>query len=673
MKHRRLAIATLLMTAVSLVIALVTLILVRGDWSPPAPDVVLATSAERFSQDVQSFEGEFEAIITFDDFEVRTKGDFAFQAPDSLYMTIGFFGQTIEYLMVNSDSYVRIPGEGWFVVTIEEFGIDRAALEEYLDNRGVVDYTDMAQQLEDLTRLPDVTEDGVTYLHYRGTLDFADLADDLPEGLLDPGVLERAQEVLEPADVEVLLQRETFLPRQVDLKMAFNVEGSSFTMDMSLKFTDYDEPVAIPEPPANAKPLESLTEDKPLRPGRTLGLRCGYETKFLRERYDLPPGKGCVVLRVSSPGAAERAGFQIGDKIIRLDGTPITSGRQFTFRFEELPGGREFVVQRGDEELTLQVDLADRAELPEYDPYFYYLRAKADTELLDYEQVIADYTRAIDLEPQFDLAYLYRGITNIGRDDAAARADLLQAFELDPELTEAYRALAQLADRQGGIEDALEWIDRTIELNGCGARVEAWDIDCAEDLIVRNDFYFDRLQPGDDLLIEASLDAIEDVVFFEQGVVFSRFRLAYIRGNDDTAVELGRQFLSTLVNPLFSYLEDFKAGVRYMLDTDSYVPSYSLGGWGQGRLVEAELAGTVPGPGSLAVVEVSEPRVSRNETVSWELWRGSYRFASAEAQNAYGENWVVEFRYGEDALPGRYELRVYVDGELAGTNFADVP
>ncbi|MEE8369266.1 MAG: hypothetical protein V3S00_00695, partial [Dehalococcoidia bacterium] len=48
---------------------------------------------------------------------------------------------------------------------------------------------------------------------------------------------------------------------------------------------------------------EELPEEAPLGPGNTLGLRCGYASRFLRERYDLPPDKGCVVLRVSSPGA----------------------------------------------------------------------------------------------------------------------------------------------------------------------------------------------------------------------------------------------------------------------------------------------------------------------------------------------------------------------------------
>jgi len=56
----------------------------------------------------------------------------------------------------------------------------------------------------------------------------------------------------------------------------------------------------------------------------------------------------------------------------------ITGGRQFTLLFEDLPGSghHTFVVQRGNEKLTLEADLADRAGTPKEDAYLYYLRAQ---------------------------------------------------------------------------------------------------------------------------------------------------------------------------------------------------------------------------------------------------------------------------------------------------------
>jgi hypothetical protein len=422
-------------------------------------------------------------------------------------------------------------------------------------------------------------------------------------------------------------------------------------------------------------------EEEPLGPGFTLGLRCSYASGFLREKYSLPPGKGCVVLRVSSPGAAERAGFQIGDKITELDGRPITSGRQFTFLFEEMPGARdhEFVVQRGDQELRLDVELADRAELPEDDPYFFYLRAKDDTETENYEQIITDYTRAIELEPEFDLAYLYRGITFLeGDQEDLARADLETALELDPQLTEAYRALARLAEQEGDLQAALEYIEESIRLNGCGQLLEEWDIDCAEDIAVRIDFLFHRLQEGDDLLIQEETERIENVVFFDLSVAYDYFKLAFLRGDDELARDLGEVFVSIPPNRLFPDLQGEQSRVQSMLDADSQVLNHSLWPWPVGRLVESEFyeqRSESPGGSDLnktsdgtivdflLLFELAEPDEFRGENVAWELYRGRYRLASYQARNAFGDDWVVEFGLTAEPQPGPYELHVYVNGE----------
>ena len=430
-------------------------------------------------------------------------------------------------------------------------------------------------------------------------------------------------------------------------------------------------------------------EEAPLGPGHTLGLRCGYASRFLRERYDLPPDKGCVVLRVSSPGSAERAGFQIGDKIIGLDGRPITSGRQFTFLFEELPGiqqHREFVVQRGDEELRLDVELADRAELPDEDPYFFYLRAKADTELRNYEQVIADYTKAIELESGFDLAYLYRGITYMEEDVEAAQADILRALELDPELTEAHRALAQMAQRENNPEEALLFIEESLQLNECGHPLEEWDIDCAEDVVFRTGFLFLRLEEGDDLLIEQEVDRVENVVFFEPSVAYSRFRLAYLRGGDDLARDLGEVFVFTPLNRLFADLQSEQSRVQNMLGAGSEIHTYSMWPWPTGRLVEVQfhepelespegLRKTSDGKlvKTLLLFELPKPDRFREAAVAWELFHGSYRLASYSTPSAWGEDWLVEFGLMVEPPPGLYELRVYVKGEPFGVTQMDFP
>ena len=434
------------------------------------------------------------------------------------------------------------------------------------------------------------------------------------------------------------------------------------------------------EPREAQAPPDSPLTDIDLRPGHTLGMRCSYASQFLRERHDLPRGKGCVVTRVGSPGAAERAGLRLGDKIVEMDGVPITSGRQFTRRFEELPGSGHlrFVVQRGDEELTLEVDLADGSGLPDDDPYFYYLRAIGDTGGTNVSQIIADYTRAIELEPAFELPYLYRGITNIGRDDAAARADLLRALELDPELTEAHRALARIRFRQGDFSGAFERIGRSIELNGCGVYVEPWDLDCGEDLMVRAGLYYNRLERGDDLLVERDVDMVADVVFLEPTVAATRFELAYMRGDDAAARELAQELL---VTPLYSFNDQavLRHGVRYMLEADTFVLDYQVGDWfyytalitniwaPDAPMQEAGVSGTT------LYFRFLVPGLTGGETISWEVRRGPYRLGGSEDTNTTGDRFVIHVGGSRQLPAGHYELDVYVEGEPALTIPLDVP
>jgi tetratricopeptide (TPR) repeat protein len=652
-----------------------------------APGAVLSTSADSFAQEVQSFRGRFTMTMGYDDSHLGMQADFAFRAPDTMHMTMAFSAEgtavwdDIEALMILPDYYVRIPGEGWYVATAEALGLDLDLLQQYWDNRGLVDYGDLAEQLEGLAQLPDETIDGVDYLHYRGSLDYADLMQDMPEDVFDPGALEQAQDVLEPISVELWLHKETYLPRQMKLGMILNVEGSSLIMDMSMEFFDYNQPVTIPEPPLDAVPL-----------GGILGLRCSYASQFLREKYDLPPGKGCVVLRVDANSGAERAGFQIGDKIIRLNGSPITSGRQFTYHFEELPGGpvQEFVVQRGNQELTLDVVLGIRADLPESDPYFYYLRAKSDTEVVNYSQIMADYTKAIELEPQFDLAYLYRGILqgDHGGDSEAAKADLLRALELDPELTEAHRALTRLLLQEGDFAAALAHINRSIELNGCGSLVEPWDFDCGEDLRTRSVIYLSRLEPGDDLLAEADVNAIAGVIFLEQQVALQRFRLAYLRADDDEARKMAQTLVLGSLDIPYIGGDMEREAIRAAAEADTHISDYVLGSvfyeirvWGSYPgsaaenlyLTEFPEAPDLPDSVSALIYVVDIPGLTGDETISWELSRGPYRLGGSEIDNPFLEPFEIQFWARYALAAGRYELDVYVNGQATLTSAVDVP
>jgi outer membrane lipoprotein-sorting protein len=217
------------------------------------PGAVLATSSERFTQEVQTFQGTFEADMSFGDFHMDTKGTFAFRSPDTMYMTMNIMGKTVEYLMVAPDMYMRFPNEGWYVISGESLGINREALRQYLANRGPVDYAGAVPQLRNVTQLPDETLEGVTYIRYKGTLDLAQMMEEIPQGIYDPALLKQAQDSFEPITMEVWLDKDTYLPRRVDETMTFNVEESGMSMDMSMEFSGFNEPVIIPEPPQDAE------------------------------------------------------------------------------------------------------------------------------------------------------------------------------------------------------------------------------------------------------------------------------------------------------------------------------------------------------------------------------------------------------------------------------------
>jgi tetratricopeptide (TPR) repeat protein len=78
--------------------------------------------------------------------------------------------------------------------------------------------------------------------------------------------------------------------------------------------------------------------------------------------------------------------------------------------------------------------------------------------LEDYSGAIADYTKAIEIDPNYALAYYNRGVSKYSLDDySGAIADYTKAIEIDPNYTSAYysRGFSKyyLDDRFGACKD----------------------------------------------------------------------------------------------------------------------------------------------------------------------------------------------------------------------------
>ena len=652
----------------------------------PAPKEVLAISAERFHDETESIEGIFHSEAKFQGLDMRAEGDFAFIAPDRMLMSIDSEGTKMQVLLADGESFLRPPAGGdWYRLEDDWEGLHPDKLKLFLEARGFLHYGKLTERLVRLEQLPDQQLDGETYLHYWGFLESQDLIDVYFTGFTGQKITPANPDLEgEPAETHLWLDRETFLPYRVEIREEWRLYDVASSQTLTFEFEGYDGNVAVPEAPTDARTLVQS-----LRVGNILGLRCSSATKFLRERYGLPEGRGCVVLRVDSPSAAEEAGFQLGDKMVQMDGMPITSGRQFTLLFEETPGSdyHTFVVQRGNQELTLKALLADLAGTPKEDPYLYYLHAKefgADTLDLDadFDQIMSDYTRAIEQDPEFELPYLYRGELQINRDDEAARTDLEHALSLDPALAEAHRLLSQLDEREYDYDSAIERISRSIELNGCGQALEPWDLDCAEDLTYRTAFYGSRLADGDELLAERDLDAIEGIVLFEPMLLWGRVQLAFVRGDDAAVRELGERFIDMPLTPISSYLDLRQTRVAEWISGGGDWTSFEMPNWitalvdtydyPQDPVTSTRITGSGENAFHLLFRSELPSPPTQSSTLSGDLWRGSYRLASFRLAGVMEPYFDANFDAFARTLPdGKYELRVYVNGKLATTLLAD--
>lgn len=219
-------------------------------------------------------------------------------------------------------------------------------------------------------------------------------------------------------------------------------------------------------------------------PGRTLGMRCSVNSAFLQQAFGTPQHQGCVVLRVSA--GAEKAGIRVGDLVIEMEGVPVTSGQQYSLLFEESSQPWDFTILRKGEPLPLHFTVkggrGKNFREDKDNPFFYYLRARWDADDKP-DDAIKDYSRAIELEPRFDIAYLYRGELYLEKGDPErALRDFEQALKLSPGLGEVHSHLAYFY-RDRDEQASLDAATKALELDRCFGAFTEWNLDCAIEYI----------------------------------------------------------------------------------------------------------------------------------------------------------------------------------------------
>ena len=96
----------------------------------------------------------------------------------------------------------------------------------------------------------------------------------------------------------------------------------------------------------------------------------------------------------------------------------------------------------------------------------YYQSGKVKSNRGDYQGAIADYTRALELKPNFDKAYFNRGVAkdNLG-DYSAAIADYNKSLKILPNDPQAYYSRGLAKDNLGDYSAAIADYNRAIALN----------------------------------------------------------------------------------------------------------------------------------------------------------------------------------------------------------------
>jgi tetratricopeptide (TPR) repeat protein len=226
--------------------------------------------------------------------------------------------------------------------------------------------------------------------------------------------------------------------------------------------------------------------------GGALGVRCSGPSAYLSARFEVPRQPGCVFIRVS--GAAKRAGIRRGDQMIALDGTPVTSGPQFSGLFDAHEGNTfVFRVVRAHsheaDDVKVSFGPGTGIDAPPDDPITPFLEAKDDLGR-HLEIGVGEYSKAIELAPDFDLAYAGRAqVEQHYNKHPEAIADYRKAIELDPNLAEALRSLAWLLAASSDVppHESVELIERAVSSDGCDEQIKDNNSDCGQDYAVYAD------------------------------------------------------------------------------------------------------------------------------------------------------------------------------------------
>src|SRR3990172_7049812 len=235
-----------------------------GDLVSADPVDVLAASRESFGQDVDSLQAELLISMDIGGFTVNASSEMAFQAPDQMHATMDLTGLgTFEMLVLGSELYMNMPGQGWVAISLDdaglsEFGLDPSTHRDVMTDHSMVDYRELVRSLGgEVVDLGEETVDGGTFQHYRAAMDFSDMAGAFTDAFgatSDLGL----DEVSGPLTLDVWVDPDTTLPHKIAANGEVAFGAGSMVFEATMRFFGYDEPVEIPGAPPDAVPFALL-------------------------------------------------------------------------------------------------------------------------------------------------------------------------------------------------------------------------------------------------------------------------------------------------------------------------------------------------------------------------------------------------------------------------------
>jgi hypothetical protein len=245
----------------------------------------LGRSADDFQQDVDSMQGNLAMDMTMGDVSFGMQGEYGFQAPDQMFMTMEFTGASEEVISLGDlgEMEILVSGDqiymniglfgGWVKASLDDLGLDADQFRELLSDQSPFDYAELVKGLGGDVQVQDLGPedlDGRGVHHYRLSSDYVTLMEALGgafgDGFSDSGF--PVEDLAGPVVLDLWLGTEDLLPYKLAAKGAYVVDdiyaaglGGNMAFNMTITIDEYNGAVSFPDPPADAIDISELGDE----------------------------------------------------------------------------------------------------------------------------------------------------------------------------------------------------------------------------------------------------------------------------------------------------------------------------------------------------------------------------------------------------------------------------